>query len=173
VIPNIRKLLAGVSIALAAASTLASPAAQVLPSTEKTRREIVKLATAIEANPLAKESRRNRQKALQIIEISQDLRLRSCRALLGELSLSRKLGAMELRAHLSIAAACYLADHPDASGSDVRTAVAGLEGVVRAYASMRRADLRIAIPEADDLAARYERGELEAYAADALANCDR
>lgn len=112
-------------------------------------------------------------KALQIIQDERSLSLASCRALLGELMLSRSLGAIELRAQMRIAAGRYLADHVTATGSDVETAVAGLEGLVRAYASMQRNDMRVSIPEADAIAETYRNGGLAAYAAEALANCDR
>lgn len=161
--------------AVAMLALVAPPArgGQSLPASEKTRKEVVKLADAIETNPLAKSSRKQRTKALQLIDGAQDLKLVACRALLGELMLSKKLGAIELRAHLQIAAARYLSDHEGASGSDVETAVAGLEGVVRAYESMRRNDLRVSIPEADAIVELYNAGNLTAYAADALSNCGR
>jgi len=166
------------SLTLAAASLVlfagtSAGGRQALPASEKTRKEIVKLANAIEVNPLAKSSRKQRSRALRVIDGSGDLKLVACRALLGELMQSRKLGAIELRAQLQIAAARYLADHPTATGSDVETAVAGLEGVVRAYESMRRNDLRVSIPEADAIVELYNAGTLAEYAADALANCDR
>ncbi len=166
------------SLTLAAASLVlfgstSAGGRQAMPAPEKTRKEIVKLANAIEVNPLAKSSRKQRSRALQVIDGAGDLKLVACRALLGELLQSRKLGAMELRAQMQIAAARYLADHPTATGSDVETAVAGLEGVVRAYESMRRNDLRVSIPEADAIVELYNGGKLAEYAADAMTNCDR
>lgn len=153
----------------------AAPAArsETPPASEKSRKELVKLADAIEANPLSKDARKQRRKALQIIEGEQSLQLVACRALIGELTMSRSLGAMELRAQLRIAAGRYLADHPSATGTEVEAVVAGLEGLVRAYEAMRRNDPRVAIPEADAIAETYRDGNLGAYAADAMANCDR
>lgn len=147
--------------------------AETPPASERSRKEIVKLAGSIEENPLAKNARKQRSKALQIIRDEPALKIVPCRALLGELTMSRSLGALELRAHMQIAAARYLADHPAATSNDVETAVAGLEGVVHAYASMKRNDLRVQIPEAEALTEVYSSGNLSDYAADALANCDR
>lgn len=167
------RTLAASAIALMLLGTPSARGGQALPSSEKTRKEVVKLANAIETNPLAKSARKQRTKALQLIDDAQDLKLVACRALLGELMLSKKLGAIELRAHMQIAAARYISDHEGATGSDVETAVAALEGVVRAYESMRRNDLRVSIPEADAIVELYNGGSLTAYAADALANCGR
>ena len=165
------------SLAIAAVLLLhATPSArgsEVPPASEKSRKEIVKLANELETNPLAKSAKKQREKALRIIQGEQTLWLVPCRALLGELMLSRSLGAIELRAQMRIAAARYLADHTSATGSDVETAVAGLEGVVRAYESMQRNDIRVSIPEAEAIAEVYRAGNLSTYAADALANCDR
>ena len=167
------KPVARIAAAIVLLGSSSAAGRQAVPAPEKTRKEIVKLANAIETNPLSKDARKKRTKSLQLIDTAPGLKLVACRALLGELMLSKKLGAIELRAQMQIAAARYLADHEGATGSDVETAVAGLEGVVLAYESMRRNDLRISIPEADALAEVYASGGLTAYAADALANCDR
>ena len=124
------RTLAITAIALLVMGTPSASGGQALPASEKTRKEVVKLANAIETNPLAKSARKQRTKALQLIDDAQDLKLVACRALLGELMLSKKLGAIELRAHMQIAAARYISDHEGATGSDVETAVAALEGVV-------------------------------------------
>lgn len=167
------RTMAITAVALLLLATPSVRGGQSLPASGKIRKEVVKLANEIETNPLAKSARKQRTKALQLIDDAPDLKLVACRALLGELMLSKKLGAIELRAHMQIAAARYISDHEGATGSDVETAVAGLEGVVRAYESMRRNDLRVSIPEADAIVELYNAGNLTAYAADALANCGR
>ena len=148
-------------------------AAQQLVTNQKDRERVAELATRIENDPLSKKARSDRKKVLTMLKSTPDLRVAPCRALLGEMLLSREMGARELHAQLEISTAKYLAEHPDATGDRERALAAGLEGVIRTYASMRSRFPAIDVEAMGPIMERHQRGDLVEYVREALADCDR
>ena len=161
-----------VVLALVAASVPHAATAQVLPASKQDRKDVARYAAELEADPLSKAAKKNRVKVLTIINRSPDLAVAPCRRLLGDLVLSRKLGAPELRVQLQISGAKYLAEHPGAPTDAEEVFVAGLEGALAAYASMRGANPLVQIDLMDELAERNARGELADVVREALADCE-
>jgi len=164
--------LAALFIALLAVGPVTSAVAQQLPASKKDRSDVVKYAVALESDPLSKQAKKNRVKVLTIINRSPDLLVPPCRALLGELLLSKQLGAAELRVQLQISAAKYLAEHPGASPDQEEALAAGLDGALTAYASMHNVNPLIQIDVMDELTERRARGEIRDVVRDALADCE-
>lgn len=147
-------------------------AGQRLPASDRDRDDIVKYATALESDALSKKAKRNREKALAIIGRAPDLTVEPCGALLGDLLLSKKLGARELLVQIRISGAKFVALHPDSAGDREHVLAAGLEGAISAYRAMRSVNPLVQIDEFDELAGKSS-DELGDVVRDALADCDR
>ena len=140
---------------------------------EKKRKEIVKLAARLESQPLSKKAVKDRRKALTLVRNAPDLAVEPCRALLGELVLSKQLGAQELLAQLPISSASFAASNPSMAEDRFAVLRAGLEGVLRTYAAMRRSNMLVQIESLETMLERHERGELDSVVREALADCSR
>jgi hypothetical protein len=146
---------------------------QRAPTTDKDRRRIVELAERLESEPLAKNAKKDRQKALTLIGDAPDLRVAPCRALLGELLFAKRLEAQQLYVQLQISTAKYIVENPDAAGDRERALAGGLEGVLRTYDAMHHTNPSLTIPFVDELVERRTREGLDGYVRDALVDCDR
>ena len=166
--PRIAIIAALSLLLLASAAT-----AQQLATHSKDRERIADLATKLENDPLSKKARSNRKKVLTMLRSAPDLRVEPCRALLGELLLSKEMGARELHAQLEISTAKYLAEHPEATGDRERALAAGLEGVVRTYETMRHTFPAIDVEPMSPIMEAHKRGDLAGYVREALVDCDR
>ena len=163
----------GLIAALAVLVLATAATAQQLVTNSRDRERVAELATKLENDPLSKRARGNRKKMLQMLRSTPDLRVEPCRALLGELLLSKEMGARELHAQLEISTAKFLAEHPEATGDRARALEAGLEGVLRTYASMRQTFPALDVEPMGPIVAAHERGDLGTYVREALADCDR
>ena len=158
-----------ICVAFAAATAPAARGQFVTP--EKKRKEIVKLAIKLESQPLSKRAAKDRRKAMTLVRNASDLAVEPCRALLDELVLSKQLGAQELLAQLPISTARYAVENPSLAADRFAMLRAGLEGVLRTYAAMRRANMLVQIESLETLRERQERGELDEVVREALADC--
>lgn len=148
------------------------PAARASVESDKTRDKIVELATKLENDPLSKKARSRRKEVLTLLKSAPELRVDPCRAVLGDLLLSKKLGAQELYVQLEISTAKYIAEHPDVTGDRERAILGGLEGVLRTYEAMQIKYPFIEIETMQYIIERRENGELADYVREALANCN-
>lgn len=167
------KKLAVIGIGVLMLATTTAPAAQRLPSPEKTRKKVLELTAKLESQPLSKKAKDWRKEVLTYISNSPDLKVQSCRAVLGELLLVKRLEAQHLYVQLEISTAAYLAEHPEAAADREGALVAGLNGVLRTYTAMHRTNPSIEIPMVDELIARQGRDEIDDYVREALTDCGR
>lgn len=140
---------------------------------EKRRKEILKLATKLEEEPLSKKAVKNRRKVLTLLRYEPELTVEPCRALLHDLLLSKKLGSQELLVQMQISMARFVLENPTLAGDRERVLLGGLEGVLRTYAAMKRTNLLVEHERLDAMRERHDRGELPEVVRDALVDCDR
>lgn len=160
-----RPATAAALLVLLALAATAAPARG--DDVEKDRRRVAEIATKLEDAPLAKSAKKDRQRVLTLINSTPGLKIEPCRALLGDLLLIKRLEAQFLYVQFEISAAKFLVENPDAAGDRERTLAGALEGVLRTYDAMRRANPALTIEFVDDLAERARRDGVDQIVRDA------
>lgn len=167
-----RRLTTAAALVLALAALAPTAlAGQRPPTPEKARKKIVEYATRLEADPLAKSAKKDREKVLTLVRDAPDLRVDRCHALLGDLLLAKKQEAQLLYVQLEISTAKFIVEHPEAEEDREAALVGGLDGVLATYEAMHRVNPALAIPFVDDLRDRVARDGTEQVVREALADC--
>jgi hypothetical protein len=168
-----RRPFALLAVVLLVFVTNAVGAGRLTPTSEKERKKVVELATKLEDDPLSKKAKGWRKEVLTIIGNAPDLRVEPCRALLGDLLLTKRLEAQQLYVQLEISTAKYLVEHPEAASDRERALAGGLEGVLRTYDAMHHKNPSLTIPSVDELVERQARDGLDEYVRETLGDCSR
>jgi hypothetical protein len=154
--------LARLAAILSLALLLPSPAAAARgPSTAEERRRAVETTRKLEREPLARGSDEARRWLFQWITDIPDINVTSCSGPLDVL-LEEEDGpyASILYVQAVFGMTAYLIENPKKAGDELAVQTAGIESVLRAYASILRADSEARWAELDALAKAQKAGKL-------------
>ena len=159
------------ALALAALATGAALVRADRPSTPRERAKALKLARALEVEPLgAKAADARRWLALWLLEVS-DLRVPFCPEVLGADVPTRQRLRSEVLAQITYSGMVYLIENPSNHAAVADIYLAGIQGALRAYEAILRTQPAARSPFLDDLLARRDGGELAAYVAETTKAC--
>jgi hypothetical protein len=160
----VRKLLAVLSVLLAAAS-LPSFAAPRGPSTAEERARALEYAQSLEQHPLAKDSLEKRmwltEWIVQVPDLTVNVSPRTFKAL-ESLDKVNDTYSNQLRMQALFSQAAFQLQHPEEKNT-ARIQAAGLEGTLRAYRAIQQFDPAAKYPLLDNLTALEKKGKLEKY----------
>jgi hypothetical protein len=139
------------------------------PSTPEERAQALRIARALEANPLDEKAKKAREWLLYWLIEVPDIHINLCTGFLEPLYGKKdKNYSSEIVGQMMFSTAAFIIEHPDKEKDDEATYQAGLEGSLRAYESILKTKPNARWPFLDDLIARREKGELGAYVQDIL-----
>jgi hypothetical protein len=141
------------------------------PSTAEERATAVKLARLLENDPLDPHAKDARQWFTVWLIAVPDITVSACGDLLGPTPRSAKKYSSELMVQALYSSAAFMIEHPEKVQDKVAIHQAGLEGTLKAYASIRKQQPKYDGPLLNDLQERQARGELRAYAESAAEKC--
>jgi hypothetical protein len=152
---------------------LARPALARGPSTPEERKRAVETTRRLEREPLSRKSMESRRWLFQWIVEIPDIQVTSCRSPIDPLQADEEGYGQLLYIQSVFGMAAFLIENP-ARGKDwVAVQTAGIQSVLRAYESLRRADSEARWKELDRLAAAQKAGRLAALVKKEMAECGR
>lgn len=141
------------------------------PSTPRERAKALKLARALETEPLGEKAvDARRWLALWLLEVS-DLRVPFCPEVLGaDVPIRHRLRS-EVLAQITYSGLVYLLENPGRPAAVQDVYLAGTQGALRAYEAILRTQPAARSSFLDGLLARRDAGELAAYVAETTKAC--
>jgi len=141
------------------------------PSTPEERAKVVLLTRQLERDPLGKDAKEARQwLTVWMIQVP-DIVVRTCGNLLGPAVGDEDSYAAELSAQMNFSQAAFIIEHPDKKEDAVALFAASLEGALRTYEAILKKKPAARRPFLDDLLAKRDKGEVQAYVRQAMAQC--
>lgn len=160
-------VLALVALALAPAAARARG-----PSTPEERKRAVETTRKLEKEPLARSAMEARRWLFQWIVEVPDFTVTSCAGPLDVLRAQEDDPYAQMLYLQSVfGMAAFVVEHPKRQDDWVAVQTAGIESVLRAYESMRRADTELRWKELDRLEKARKAGKLAALVREEMARC--
>jgi hypothetical protein len=152
-----------------------SPAAPEKPaekhSTPEDRQRLVAIAHKLEAAPLDPALVPERGWAVTFVVGAPDLHVRICTSLLSDLRRPRYKYKSEIGEQLLISSAAYLIEHPDQANNSRTQSVGGMEGVLKAYSAIIKAEPQATAKSLDALLEKQREGRLADAVWDIVKSC--
>jgi hypothetical protein len=167
----VRSLFVAYTTLLLALAAVQAQPQTARPSTPEDRAKAVDIARSLEADPLGKQAKAERNWLVRWLTGVPDISVKACSTLLGPVLGSQKNYAPELFAQTLASAAAFIIANPDKSKDDVAVNTAALEGVLRAYESILKVQPKANWPFLDDLLEKRSKGELPEYVRQASTVC--
>ena len=156
-------------VAFATATTHAVTAAE--NTSAETKARMIQLVDKLETDPFTKDGKEIRGELLTWLTEAPDVSVTICPNMFGDIKKIKGNEATILVVQLMFSEAKFLLEHPDRSSDTLAVNVAGVEGVLRTYASMQTVKPKLAIREFDQLAQLQASGQLAAKVEARVAEC--
>ena len=143
------------------------------PSTSEERARAVKVAHELEADPLAKEAKDNREWVYKWIEDIPDITVNVCYEFFGSLPKPPRGHSLEIVNQMAISSAAFMIEHPDKSKDEQAIATAGLLGALKAYQAILKGDTDARWPYLDKIIQMRDQGKLDDYISDTRRKCQQ
>jgi hypothetical protein len=141
------------------------------PSTAEERAQAVRLARMLEANPLDPHAKDARKWLTVWLITVPDISVAVCGEFMGPLLNSKKDYAPELFSQSMYSTAAFVIEHPESKDDSEAKYLAGVEGSLRAYESVKKTNPKLHWPVLDDLIARRDANTLAAYVHEKAPSC--
>jgi len=129
-------------------------------STPEDRQRLVAIAHKLEASPLDPTLSPERQWAVNFAIAAPDVHVRVCPALLGDLRRPKYKYRSEISAQLLISNGAFVIEHPEQADDYRAQSVGGMEGVLKAYSAIIKAEPQATAKSLDVLLAKQREGKL-------------
>ena len=129
-------------------------------STPEERQRLVAIAHKLEAAPLDPALAPEREWALKWIIAAPDVHVRICTNLLSDLRRPKYKYRSEMNEQLLISSAAFLIEHPDQAGNYRTQSIGGMEGVLKAYSAILKAEPQVTAKSLDSLLEKQRQGKL-------------
>jgi hypothetical protein len=142
------------------------------PSTAEERAQTVRLARALETDPLNDSAKPARAWLVEFLTKVPDVNVTVCPGILGDLLGKKKDYASELVIQPMFSEAAYIIEHPEKADDEAAVHLAGVEGTLRAYEAILKVKPKAHHKSLDELIVKRDKGELAAHVAETVkANC--
>jgi len=129
-------------------------------STPEDRQRLVAIAHKLEASPLDPALSPERQWAVNFAIAAPDVHVRVCPALLGDLRRPKYKYRSEISAQLLISNGAFVIEHPEQADDYRAQTVGGMEGALKAYSAIIKAEPQATAKSLDVLLAKQREGKL-------------
>jgi hypothetical protein len=159
------------AIVIVLSSAIQAQEQQRGPSTPEERAQVVRLARMLEASPLDARAKDARQWLTVWLITVPDISVAVCGSFIGPLLKSKKGYAPEIFAQSMYSSAAFVIEHPESKDDSEAKYLAGVEGSLRAYESLKKTNPKLDWLVLDDLIARRNVNTLAAYIHEKAATC--
>ncbi|HZS03390.1 MAG TPA: hypothetical protein VFD58_00820 [Blastocatellia bacterium] len=141
------------------------------PSTPEERRRAVEMTVLLENDPLSPEAEKRRKSLWYWLASVPDIKVSLCASLIGDIDQNGTEFGPELVVQMAFAQARFIIESPAEAGDEFRVYLAGVEGALRTYASVRRAKPTFRIYVLEALLEKQRNGALRQYVKSAMETC--
>ena len=141
-------------------------------STPEDRQRLVAIAHKLEAAPLDPSLAPERQWAVNWTIAAPDLHVRICPALLSDLRRPKYKYKAEMSDQLLISSAAFLIEHSEQADNYRAQNIAGMEGVLRTYAAILKAEPQATAQSLDALLQKQREGKLAEAVSEVVKGCN-
>jgi hypothetical protein len=163
-------LLLGI-FAVRTARAQQQPQPQRGPSTAEERTRAVKVAHALEDDPLAKDAKDNREWFIQWIVAIPDITVTVCNDYFGTLPKALRGHTREVVNQMAISSTAFMIEHPDKAKDEQAVATAGLLGSLKAYQSILKQEPDSRWLYLDKIVQMRDQGKLDDFVSDTRRKC--
>ena len=163
------KVLAAIGLVLFLAQPVA--AQNRGPSTPEERMQALQLTRALERDPLSRGARDARAWLVVWLTTVPDITVQVCGEFMKPLLGDKRNYAAEIFTQSMFSSAAFVIEHPDEKDNPEAKYLAGVEGSLRAYESIRTAKPKVKWPILDELIAKRDAGQLGQYVRERLPAC--
>jgi hypothetical protein len=158
-----------------AAKPQPSPAVPEKPggkqSTPEDRQRLVAIAHKLEATPLDPTLAPEREWALKWTIGAPDVHVRICTNLLSDLRRPKYKYRSEISEQLLISSAAFLIEHPDQAENYQAQSIGGMEGVLKTYSAILKAEPQATAKSLDSLLEKQRQGKLADAVSEIVKGC--
>jgi hypothetical protein len=140
-------------------------------STPEERQRLVAIAHKLEAAPLDPALASEREWALKWIIAAPDVHVRICTNLLSDLRRPKYKYRSEMNEQLLISSAAFLIEHPDQAENYRAQSIGGMEGVLKAYSAILKAEPQVTAKSLDSLLEKQRQGKLADAVEEIVKSC--
>lgn len=130
------------------------------PSTPEQKKQAVEMVTFLEANPFAKEAKEYRRTLILFLIEAPDITVNLCTRVLGEAKQLKGDYDTEVVNHLMFSQAKFIIENPDKAQDNAAVYLAGVEGVLRTWQSIKTAKPKAKFALMDELLEKQKAGTL-------------
>jgi carboxypeptidase Q len=141
------------------------------PSTPEERNKAVQTARKLQMDPLSPDAQADREWLVKWLIEVPDISVKLCSSILGDLGDSKTGKPGALIATMLASEAAFVIENPKKAQDLEAIYLAGLDGSLNAYQSLRKADPAYRVKHLDDLLSMREEGKLPRYIKDAAKKC--
>ena len=141
------------------------------PSTPEERARAVKVAHELEADPLAKDAKDNREWVIQWIVDIPDITVNVCFDYFGKMPNPPRGHSREIVRQMIISSAAFMIEHPDKVKDEQAIATAGLLGSLKAYQVILKGEPDARWPYVDSIVQMRDQGKLDDFVSDTRRKC--
>ena len=141
-------------------------------STPEDRQRLITIAHKLEAAPLDPALVQEREWAVGWVIAAPDVHVRICPALLADLRRPKYKYRSEISAQLLLSSAAFLIEHPDQAGNYSAQSIGGMEGVLKAYSAIVKADPQATAKSLDELLEKQRSGKLADAVREIVKGCN-
>jgi hypothetical protein len=153
----------------------AQPATQEKPgekhSTAEDRQRLVAIAHKLETAPLDLSLAPERQWAVNWVVAAPDVHVKICPALLGDLRRPKYKYRSEISEQLLLSSAAFLIETPEQADNYRAQSIGGMEGVLKVYASILKAEPQATAKSLDVLLQKQREGKLANAVGEIVKSC--
>ena len=129
------------------------------------------IAHKLEAAPLDPGLAPERQWAVNFAITAPDVHVRMCPMLLGDLRRPKYKYRSEISEQLLISSAAFLIEHPEQADNYRAQSIGGMEGVLKAYSAIIKAEPQATAKSLDDLLEKQREGKLADAVGEIVKSC--
>ena len=141
------------------------------PSTPEERARVVKIAHLLEANPLSKELKAEREWALRWLIEVPDISITLCSKLPDVSALGKYKYRGELIVQSTLSQAAFVIENPDMAKDLAAASLAGMESVLRSYKAILNENPKATSKYLDEMLDKRNREELAGFVKELAAGC--
>jgi hypothetical protein len=141
------------------------------PSTAEERARAVKVAHALEDDPLAKDAKEGRAWVMRWIEEIPDITVTDCPYYFGQSASPARGHAKEIAQQMIISSAAFMIEHPEKAKDDQAVALSGLLGALKTYQAILKQDAASRWGHMDKLIQMREQSKLDDFVAETRRKC--
>jgi hypothetical protein len=143
------------------------------PSTPEERKRFVNIVQKMEKSPLDKNLDKDIKWALDWVRDVPDVTVNLCWAPLDPAIHSEYRYRAKLPGQFALASAAFIVEHPDKAHNEMEQYIAGVEGVVKTYKAILKAEPDAKSDEMDNLLHKWTDGTLADYVRKAAQDCQQ